>query len=171
MEKKMNDALNLLKTRRSIRKYKDQKVEEEKIQKCLEAARWAPSASNKQPWEFLIVTDEQIRKKLSEIHPYASFVAESPVVFIPLTNPEVHVKYHMSDTALATLQYMIEAHSLGLGTCWAGVIGSSIEAEIKDLLGIPENLNILGLVATGYPDEKPTKMRKELDTLVHYEKY
>ena len=167
----MNDALNLLKTRRSIRKYKDQKVEEEKIQKCLEAARWAPSASNKQPWEFLIVTDEQIRKKLSEIHPHASFVAESPVVFIPLTKPEVHAKYHMSDSALATLQYMIEAHSLGLGTCWAGVIASSIEPEIKDLLGVPEHLNILGLVATGYSDEEPTKTRKEIDTLVHYEKY
>ena len=167
----MNDILNLLKTRRSIRKYKDLPVEEEKIEKCLEAARWAPSASNKQPWEFLIVTDKQVRKKLSEIHPYARFVAESPVVFISLTNPEVHAKYHMSDSALATLQYMIEAHSIGLGTCWAGVIGSSIESEIKDLLGVPEHLNILGLVATGYPDEEPTKTRKELDTLVHYEKY
>jgi len=77
----------------------------------------------------------------------------------------------MSDTALATLQYMIEAHSLGLGTCWAGVIGSSIEPEIKDLLGVPEKLNILGIVATGYSDEKPIKTRKELETIAHYEKY
>ena len=167
----MNDILNLLKTRRSIRKYKDKPVEEEKIQKCLEAARWAPSASNKQPWEFIVVKDKQVRKKLSEIHPYAIFVAESPVVFVPLTNPEVHIKYHMSDSALATMQYILEAHSLGLGTCWAGVIGSSIELEIKDLLGVPEHLNILGLVATGYADEEPTRTRKELVDLVHYEKY
>ncbi len=167
----MNDVLNLLKTRRSIRKYKDKPVEEEKIQKCLEAARWAPSASNNQPWEFLIVTDKKVRKKLSEIHGSARFVAESPVVFVPLTNPEVHIKYHMSDSALATMQYMIEAHSIGLGTCWAGVIGSSIEPEIKDLLGVPEHLNILGLVATGYADEEPTRTRKELVDLVHYEKY
>ena len=89
----MSDVLELLKSRRSIRKYTDQPVEEEKIQKCLEAAQWAPSASNKQPWEFLIVTDEDVRKKLSEIHPYAKFVAQSPVVFIPLSNPEVHKKY------------------------------------------------------------------------------
>ncbi|MHA1953776.1 MAG: nitroreductase family protein, partial [Candidatus Heimdallarchaeaceae archaeon] len=74
----MDDVLDLLKTRRSIRKYKNTPVEEEKIQKCLEAARWAPSASNKQPWEFLIVTDETIRMKLTELHPYAKFVAESP---------------------------------------------------------------------------------------------
>lgn len=167
----MNDALNILKSRRSIRKYKEQPVEEEKIQKCLDAARWAPSASNKQPWEFLIVTDEDIRKKLSTIHPYAKFIAKSPVVFVPLTNPEIHAKYHMSDTALATLQYMIEAHSLGLGTCWAGVIDTSFEQEIRELLGIPLHLNVLGLVATGYANEKPVKTRKELDTLIHYEKY
>ncbi|NPD89721.1 MAG: hypothetical protein HGN29_13500 [Asgard group archaeon] len=167
----MNDALNLLKTRRSIRKYKNTPIEEEKIQKCLEAARWAPSASNKQPWEFLIVTDETIRMKLSELHPYAKFVAESPVVFIPLTNPEIHQKYHMSDTALATMQYMIEAHSIGLGTCWAGVIGTPMEQEMKELLGIPAHLNILGLVATGYANEEPTRGRKNLDDLVHYERY
>lgn len=167
----MEDALELLKSRRSIRKYKDKPVEEEKIERCLEAARWAPSASNRQPWEFLIVRDEDIRKRLSEIHPYAKFVAESPVVFVPLTNPELHSKYHMSDTALATLQYMLEAHSLGLGTCWAGVIGSSIEDEIKELLEVPDDLHVLAIVATGYPDEEPTKTRKPLDDLVHQEKY
>jgi nitroreductase len=77
----------------------------------------------------------------------------------------------MSDTALATIQYMIEAHSLGLGTCWAGVIGSSVEQQMKEILGIPKHLNILALVATGYAAEQPTKTRKELNSLVHYEKY
>ncbi|MBD3205250.1 nitroreductase [Candidatus Bathyarchaeota archaeon] len=167
----MKDALELLKSRRSIRKYKDKPVEEEKIQKCLEAARWAPSASNRQPWEFLIVKDDENRRKLSAIHPYAKFVEQSPVVFVPLTDPEAHSKYHWADTALATLQYMLEAHSLGLGTCWAGVIDSSIEPKVKELLDIPEHLRVLGLVATGYPDEEPTKDRKTLDELTHYEKY
>ncbi|MHA1738548.1 MAG: nitroreductase family protein, partial [Candidatus Heimdallarchaeota archaeon] len=90
------ETLELLKTRRSIRKYRSTPVEKEKIEKCLEAARWAPSASNKQPWEFLIVTDYNMRMKLADLHPYAKFVAQSPVVFIPLTNPEIHAKYHMS---------------------------------------------------------------------------
>lgn len=167
----MNDALNLLKTRRSIRKYKSQPVEEEKIEKCLEAARWAPSASNRQPWEFIVVKDEKTRRKLSTIHPYGKFIADSPVVFIPLSNPVLHAKYHMSDTALATLQYMLEAHSLGLGTCWAGVYEASFEQDIKEMLGVPGHLNILGLVGTGYPDEDPTRTRRELETIVHYEKY
>lgn len=137
----------------------------------MEAARWAPSASNKQPWEFLVVKDEEMRKKLSEIHPYAKFISESPVVFIPLTNPKAHEKYHMSDTALATLHYMIEAYSLGLGTCWAGVIDAPFEKDIKEMFGIPEHLKVLGIVATGYPDESPERTRKEMGSLVHYEKY
>ena len=88
----MNDVLNLLKTRRSIRKYKNKPVEEEKIEKCLEAARWAPSASNRQPWEFIVVKDENTKRKLSTIHPYGKFIADSPVVFIPLSNPVLHTK-------------------------------------------------------------------------------
>lgn len=163
--------LELLKTRRSIRKYKSTPVELEKLERCLEAARWAPSASNKQPWEFLIVTDAEKRKKLASIHPYGKFVAESPVIFIPLTNPEVHQKYHQSDTALATLQFMIEAHSLNLGTCWAGVIGTDFESKIKAFLNIPGHLKVLALVAVGYANETRTSTRKPLESLVHKELY
>ena len=172
----MDDVLNLLKSRRSIRKYKDKPVEEEKIQKCLEAARWAPSASNKQPWEFLIVTDEATRIKLSELHPYAKFVAESPVVFIPLTNPEIHQKYHMSDTALATMQYMIEAHSLGLGSFWVGVYNlkeekSSSENQIKELLNIPESYRIISMLPLGVPNISLTKKRKPISEIMIRESF
>jgi len=171
MEERKLDALELLKTRRSIRKYKSTPVETEKLQQCLEAARWAPSASNKQPWEFLIVTDAEKRKKLAKFHPYGKFVTESPVVFVPLTDPNVHPKYHISDTALATLQFMIEAHSLNLGTCWAGVIGTEFEPKIKDLLKIPDHLNVLALVAVGYANETCNSKRKPLESLVHNESY
>ncbi|MHA1213972.1 MAG: nitroreductase family protein [Candidatus Hodarchaeales archaeon] len=165
------DTLELLKSRRSIRKYKNTPVEEEKLEKCLEAARWAPSASNQQPWEFLVVTKQETREKLAEIHPYAKFVSESPAVFIPLTDPTIHQKYHQSDTALATLQFMIMAHSLGLGTCWAGVIKSDFEPEIKRLLNVPEKLHVLALVALGYPDEKRESSRKNLESILHWEVY
>jgi nitroreductase len=171
MEERKMSVLELLKSRRSIRKYKPTPIEPEKLEQCLEAARWAPSASNKQPWEFLIVIDAEKRKKLASVHPYAKFVAESPVVFIPLTNPNVHPKYHHSDTALATLQFMIEAHSLNLGTCWAGVINSDIEPRIKELLKIPDHLHVLALVAVGYTDETRTSTRKSLNSLVHNESY
>jgi len=165
------DVLTLLKTRRSIRKYLSTPVEDEKVKQCLEAARWAPSASNKQPWEFLIVKNQIVRDKLAELHPYAKFVTESPVVFVPLTNPKIHPKYHQSDTALATIQFMIMAHALGLGTCWAGVIETSFEKDIKKLLNIPDYLHILAIVALGYPYQERESTRKELDTLIHWETY
>ena len=166
------DVLNLLKSRRSIRKYKDSPVEEEKINKCLEAARWAPSASNKQPWEFMIVKKKETRTKLAKMHPYGKFIADSPVVFIPLTDPRIHQDYHQSDTSLATIQFMIMAHSLGLGTCWAGVINKpTLETEIKELLNIPDELHVLALVSLGYPAHTRESNRKSFDSLIHYEKY
>ena len=165
------ETLDLLKSRRSIRKYKSTPVEKEKLMRCLEAAQWAPSASNKQPWEFIIVEDEVMRKKFSEIHPYAKFVAESPVVFVPLTNPEIHPKYHMSDTGLAIQNFMLQAHAEGLGTCWAGVIGTSFEPELKKLLKVPDKLNVMALVAVGYPDQKRDSSRKKLEEIVHWESY
>jgi len=167
----MKDILSVLKSRRSIRKYKDILVEPDKINLCIEAAQWAPSASNKQPWEFLIVTAKDIREKLASIHPYAKFVSQSPVVFVPLTNPKIHSKYHHSDTALATMQFMIEAHSLGLSTCWAGVIYSDFEPKIRKLLSIPDQLNVLALVAVGYANETRESSRKSLNELLHYEIY
>ena len=166
------DALELLKGRRSIRKYKNIPVEEEKLQKCLEAARWAPSASNLQPWEFMIVTKDEIRQKFSEMHPYGKFLAESPVIFIPLTDPSIHKDYHQSDTSLATMQFMIQAHALGLGTCWAGVINRpNLEQNIKDMLNIPKKLRVLALVALGYPNHQRESKRKSLESIVHYEQY
>lgn len=167
----MNEVLELLKSRRSIRKYKNTLVEAEKISLCLEAARWAPSASNKQPWEFMIVTKKEVREKLAKMHPYAKFVSESPVVFIPLSNPRIHSKYHHSDSALATIQFMIQAHSLGLGTCWAGVINTDFEPKIKELLKIPEHLHVLALVAVGYADQTRESSRKPLEDLIHREAY
>ena len=163
------DVLELLKGRRSIRKYKSTPVEEEKIQKFLEAAQWAPSASNKQPWEFMIIKNPDIRQKLAKLHPYGKFVTESPVVFIPITDPSIHAKYHQSDTALATLQFMIMAHAQGLGTCWAGVIKAPFEDEMRNLLGVPKNLHILALVAVGYADQDRESKRKQL--FVHEERY
>jgi nitroreductase len=66
---------------------------------------------------------------------------------------------------------MIQAHAEGLGTCWAGVIGASIEPEIKKLLKVPKHLNVMALVALGYPDQERGSKRKELDDLIHWEKY
>ncbi len=168
----LKSIMQCIKERRSIRRFDSTRdVEEEKIRICLEAARWAPSASNKQPWQFLIVRDKATREKLAEIHPYARFNAESPVVFVPLGDPNRHAKYYHSDTALAIQNFMLAAHAQGLGTCWAGVIASEIEPKMKELLNVPENLRIICTISVGYPAQTPSKNRRPMEELVHYETY
>ena len=162
------EILSLIKTRRSIRKFQKTPVEKEKIDKCLEAARWAPSASNKQPWEFLLVTNEETKKELAKLAKFGKFVGEAPLVFVPITNPEIHDTYHASDTAMATLQFMLMAHAQGLATCWSAVYGKEFAGSIKELLKIPQNLNVLALIAVGYSalDKDPISLRKNLENIV-----
>lgn len=167
------DVLKLIKTRRSIRKFQKTPVEKDKIDNCLEAARWSPSASNKQPWEFILVSKEETRKELAKLAKFGKFVDEAPLVFVPLTNPDIHATYHASDTAMATLQFMLTAHAQGLATCWSAVYGKEFARDIKNLLNVPEHMNVLALIAVGYSalDKNPISLRKSIDKLVHYEKY
>lgn len=164
--------LEAIRTRRSIRKYDQSRdVETEKLAKCLEAARWAPSASNRQPWHFTVVRNKEKREALARLHPHGKFMAESPVVLVVLGDPQKHTKYFRSDPAIATQNFLLAAHAQGLGTCWMGVIDAPFEEEMKQLLGVPESLRIICTVSVGYPAEKPEKARQPLEELVSYESY
>ncbi|MEM2598263.1 MAG: nitroreductase family protein [Thermoproteota archaeon] len=165
------DVMEAIKTRRSIRKYKSTPVEDEKIIECLEAARWAPSANNSQPWEFLVVKNPETRRKLADIHRYGRFMAESPVVVVFIADPERSSNWYHGDVAVSVQNFLLAAHSLGLGTCWMGVLNTPFEEPIKKLLGIPDGLRVLCTVSVGYPDEKPSRSRRPLEEVTHWEKY
>lgn len=165
------DLIEAIKTRRSIRKYKSTPVEDEKITECLEAARWAPSANNSQPWEFIVVRNPETRRKLAEIHRYGRFMAESPVVLVFIADPGKSSNWYHGDVAVAVQNFLLAAHSLGLGTCWMGVLNTPFERPIKELLGIPKELVVLCTVSLGYSDEKPERSRKPLKEMVHWERY
>lgn len=165
------DVFDAIRNRRSVRKYKKDPVETSKIQKCLEAAQWAPSASNRQPWHFIVVKNEKTRKALSDIHPYGKFMKESPVVIVVLCDPEKHPKYFMYDPCIATQNLLLAAYAQGLGTCWMGMVNVDFEDEVKTVLAIPDHVAILCCVSVGYPDETPTSTRKDLSEIVSYEKY
>lgn len=165
------DVFDVIKKRRSIRKYKKTPVEDEKILKCLEAAQWAPSASNKQPWHFIVVKNEENRKKLADMHPYGRFMKESPVVIVVMCDPVKHPKYYMYDSCIATENLLLAACAQGLGTCWMGMVGVDFEEDMKKLLNAPERMRILCCVSLGYPDETPSSTRVNLEELVSYERY
>ncbi len=165
------DVFQAIYGRRSIRKYLSKPVEKEKILKCLDAARWAPSAVNSQPWEFIVVTDPDLRDRLARIHHWGKHMAESPVVIIVLADPQKSLVYWQNDTGAAIQNFLLAAYAQGLGTCWIGVHGSRFEDEIKELLNVPKHLRVVCAVTLGYPAESPSSYRKDLDEIVYWESY
>lgn len=166
------DILNLLKTRRSIRTYKDKDVPKDLLFKILEAARWAPTGANLQPWHFIIITDSETRKEIGNLARFffikSSHVEKAPVV-IALGFDTKKGKYGRYDVTLAGGNIITIAHSLGLGTCW---IGAFDEKGVKKILNVPDNVEIVGLITLGYPDEEPEPPpRIELEKVVHWESW
>jgi len=163
------EVMEAIRSRRSIRRYKHDSVPKEKLLTVLEAARLAPSAANVQPWQFIIVTNSENRKKISTLCPYGWFLADSPVVIVACGDSVISPRYHIIDTTIALEHMVLAATAEGLGTCW---IGSFNEKAIKKLLEIPDRLKIIALLSLGYPTEIPNpRPRKPLDEIVHYEGY
>jgi nitroreductase len=156
----------VLEKRRSIRKYKDAPVPKEKILKMLEAARIAPSASNRQPWHFIVVENKETIKKLAK----QEWAAEAPVMIVGLADQAASPNWCSNDLGIAFEHLVLAATNLGLGTCWMGQTGR--EEMIKGLLGIPDSFKVVAVIPVGVPDETPKpKERKSLDTIVSWEKY
>jgi nitroreductase len=156
----------VLEKRRSIRKYKDAPVSKEKILKMLEAARIAPSASNRQPWHFIVVENKETIKKLAK----QEWAAEAPLMIVGLADQATSPNWCSNDLGIAFEHLVLAATNLGLGTCWMGQTGR--EEMIKGLLGIPDNFKVVAVIPIGVPDEAPKpKERKSLDAIVSWEKY
>jgi nitroreductase len=167
-------VLDVIKARGSIRSYKDKPIPKQVLLDILEAARMAQSAANRQPWEFIVVTDPAIRKKLVQAAGNQSFVGEAATVMVCLANPEESASVgpfegFLIDLAIAIENMVLTAWDLGIGSCW---IGAYNEGKVKELLDVPRNLRVMSLLTLGYPDEKAgPKCRKDLDEVVHYQRY
>lgn len=168
------DLSQVIRDRRSIRKYKDTPVEWDKIERVLNAARLAPSWKNQQCWRFLVLTDAAKRASLlaafGEDNPGKKAIAMAPIVIVVCADPaesavENGIEYFIADTAIAFEHLCLEAHELGLGTCWMGMFD---EASAKAALGVPEGIRIVGITPIGYPDQEPKpRPRKELAEIAY----
>jgi nitroreductase len=165
------DTIKTIRERRSIRKYKQDEVDDEKLQVILQAGRWAPSASNKQPWHFIIIQDKAMREKLANIHDYGRFMRESPVVIVVLGDPKKHPRYHLADPHQAVQNMLLAAHAQGLATCWAGVRDTDLEPKFREALDVPEHLRVVCSVALGHAGQERTSTRVPLEEIVSWEKY
>jgi len=168
------DVFAAISQRSSIRAYKATEVEEDKLRKVLEAARLSPSASNRQEWKFIVIRNKEARKKLAKAAFGQSFIEEAPVVIVACGTESKAMlgcgqPTHTVDLSIACAYMILEAHELGLGTCW---IGAFREDETKRILNIPEHVRVVAMTPLGYPNQPPSKkFRKSLDQIVCYEKY
>lgn len=164
------DVLDVIRTRRSIRRYTAGLVSEEDINRILEAGRWAPSASNNQPWKFIVLRSPEVRKKLAATLAWGKFLSQA-VLGIAVVIDETASTHAVEDGAAATQNMLLESHSLGLGACWIGTYGSPHEASAKKVLNVPEDERLLSVIAIGRPAEAPRKTRKPLIEVVFTDEY
>jgi nitroreductase len=172
------DIFQVFRDRRSIRRYKDTAVEADKLEQVLDAARLAPSWKNLQCWRFLVVREQKSREKLLAAFPVDNpgcrAIATAPVIIVVCADPtasgvENGIEYYIADTAIAFEHLCLAAHALGLGTCWMGWFD---EAAIRDALGIPGNIRVVGITPLGYPDQEPkARPRKALEEITFCDRW
>ena len=169
------DVAEAIKRRFSVRNYQDRPVEEKKLKSILEAARLAPSASNRQEWRFIVVRDKARRQRLMKAAKNQSFVGEAPVVIVCCAVTDNHIMScgqlcYPIDVAIAIEHMALQAVQEGLGTCW---IGAFYEQQVKDILDIPDDIRVVELLILGYPDKPSGKQRDRLrlEEIVMHEKW
>jgi nitroreductase len=170
-------VFDAIQRRYSVRRYEEKSIPKKQILKVLEAARVAPSASNRQPWHFIIVTDKKKMKKIAQSGRYARFIDKAPALIVGCGDHTISPKWYPVDVTIAMEHMVLEAEELGLGTCW---VGSFNKNTVKELLRIPEKFTIVALLPIGYPEKnkKPQEklvntqhLRKKLKEIVSFEEY
>lgn len=166
--------MNAILARKSIRKYTDEKVSDEIIENLLRAAMQAPSAGNEQPWEFVIIRDKEIMKKITSFHPYSKMLLNTDVAIVVCgdVSKEVFKGYWVQDCSAATENILLAAEDMGLGAVWLGVYPMEDRVEaLKDLLNIPESVIPLSIIPVGYPDETRETVSRFNGERIHYEQW
>ncbi|MGE4518857.1 MAG: nitroreductase family protein [Desulfobacteraceae bacterium] len=180
----MDNFSQLLKERRSVRKFLDKPVDKDLENKLLEAVRWSPSWANTQCWEIIVLRDEKKRKEIQEAffgrNPAVKAIVSAPLLFAFCAKKNVSGFYNneaptilgdwfMYDLGIATQSFCLCAHANGLGTVITGLFDHE---KVKKILNIPDDIQVVSLIPVGYPDQNPKPPeRKELSTFVHYDSY
>ena len=170
------DVEEIITRRRSVRSYKDKKVPRSLLEEVMDSVRLAPSASNRQDWKFVVVDDEEIKEELYKSANEQDFVRQAPVVIAGVaTNPDEKMSCQVNagtvDVSIALDHLILRAAEEGLGTCW---IGAFDQEKTRDILNVPKDKKIIGLITLGYPTydlTKNTKSRKELKEILSYNSF
>ncbi len=165
---KPEEFLEFLKKRRTIRNYQDKPITKEHIEMILEAGRWTPSASNRQPWEFIVIKNREILQKISKTGAYGLPLKNAPLGIAIIGKKLENPNWYIQDTSLASMNMMLMAWTLNIGMCW---IGSMDREYAKELLGLGKNDFLLTVLAAGYikgkiPKSIPRKSLGEITRII-----
>jgi nitroreductase len=163
------DALQALKTRRSVRSYKPDPVPAQIVDDIVDCGRLAATARNRQPWEFVVVTDAAVRRQLAELIETGRFIAEAPVCIVVFC---ADTKYFLEDGSAAIQNLLVAARAHGLGSCWVAGDKKPYAAPVAALLHAPAAHKLIGLVAVGYAtEETPLPPKRSLSEVLHRERF
>jgi len=162
------DAIEVLKTRRSVRAYTPGPVPRRIIEDVVDCGRLAATAINIQPWEFVVVTDPEVLRRIAETTDYGKFIADAPVCVVVLCRD---TKYYLEDGSAATENILLAARAHGLGSCWVAGDKKPYAREICRLVRAPQGYKLVSLIPIGYPAESPEKAKRPLSDVLHWEKY
>lgn len=166
-------VLEAIRKRYSCRAYQDKPIEQEKLHAIFEGARLAPSAKNLQDWRFVVVTDKEKKRLLAEAANNQRFLQNAGAIVIACSNSKHVMRCGQAvgpiDVAIALEHIALQATELGLATCW---IGSFYPDKVRPIVGIPDNIDIIELMAVGYPaDSIKRPQRQPIENILCYEKW
>ncbi len=168
----MNEVLRTIRNRRTIRRFKSDPIEDEKLQAILDAGRWAPSFSNLQPWRFIVIKDQKLKNMLDKAARESVLhlgINEAPVIILVCVDRRIDPLHAIEAGAAATQNMTLAATSLGLGAGWIGIWGTEAEASIQKIFKLPETVRAVSLLPLGIPDESPEGHRKPIEEFMQFQ--
>ena len=162
------DAIEVLKTRCSVRAYTGAPVPKRIIEDVIDCGRLAATAINIQPWEFVVVTGHEMLRSIAQTTDHGKFISDAPVCVVVLCED---TKYYLEDGSAATENILLAARAHGLGSCWVAGDKKPYASDICHLVGAPQGYKLVSLIPMGYPAESPEKSKRPLSDVLHWEKY
>jgi nitroreductase len=163
------DAIETLKTRRSIRAYTADPVAREVIEDIVDCGRMAATGSNVQPWEFVVVTDRNLLRRFAELADYGKFLSQAAACILVLCKD---TRYYLEDGSTASENMLLAARAHNLGSCWVAGDKKPYADTIRQEIGAPSAYKLVSLVAIGHPTESPRKLeRRPLSEVLHWEQF
>lgn len=165
----MNIGITVIKSRRSVRSYRESAVAEDVIMDALDCAARAPTARNEQPWLFGVIKQKEMLQKIADLAPNGRFLAQAPVCFAIFGRRDA--TYYLEDCSAATTQLILGLWAHGVGSCWVAGDKKGYAEDVRKLLDVPDQFTLVSLIPAGYPVDVPVIKKKERQEIQFFEHF